>query len=1005
MRRWILLPVLALFTAGGAQAQALGRIQGTVTSETGQPVAGVNVLIQGTGLGILTGTDGRYAIADVPAGSHEVRASLIGYGDVRRQVTVASGQTVTADFRLETRAVQLEGIVATGYGTQERRYLTGAVSSVRAQQIREIPTPNVMQSIQGRLPGVDIVSANYRPGAAMNVRIRGVRSMLATNEPLFVLDGIPMAGGIEDLNPANIESIEVLKDASATATYGARGANGVILITTRGGGAGLKTDFTYDAYYGFQRPINLVDMMTGPEFAEYKREAWRAAGRTDDDAAVFNSQELYALRNGLSTDWQREILRTGHQQNHQFGITGISGNTRFALSANFFGQDGITITQGFDRYSGAMSIDHTSGRLRVGLTANLSRSEAEIGQGDGLWGEALANNPLGQPYDTLGNGTLQFRPTSDPLRVNPLLQAEEWVQEQTRNRLFGSVFTELKLLEGLNWRMNFGPDLQDRVTGQFRGLFTTGTGGSFRDAFRREEETFAYTLDNLLQLNRDFGESHHLESTLLYSIQKERYEDTRAEARNLPYDHQLWYNLGSGETLPPSSTLREWALQSFMGRVNYALQSRYLVTLTGRFDGSSRLAEGNKWAFFPSIGLGWQLGDEPFMQSLGFISSMKLRGSYGKTGNTGIDPYQTQGTLTRTRYNFGGSPAFGFRPGAIANPELEWEKTSQYDVGLEFGVFNNRVTATVDLYRAETDDLLMLRTLPPTSGFSNVVQNIGKTRNSGIELQLSSINLNNWKGLSWTTDMNWTHNKNEIVRLGEPFADSLDDVLNRWFIGQPIHVGGNDNNRQDRLRAVFFDYKFLGIWQLNEAEEAARFGRVPGEIKVADLNNDGVINADDRMIIGSTYPKWTGSIYNRFTWKSFDLSALATARVGYMLNDAFGTTNNNLYGRYGNLSVDYWTPDNPSNTNPRPSAGREDPPFNSSRAYRTGSHTRIRNITLGYALPQSLTSRIGASSLRIYGAAQEPFVFTSYYGYDPENGDFGSPPSYRTLLIGTNLTF
>ena len=988
----IALTLFVLSANHGFALQA-GRIAGTVTSDAGKPLAGATVTVSEARLGVLTDRDGRFVITGVPSGSHRVSVSLIGYSPANRTVAVEAGQNVALDFQLSTAAIQLAEIVITGYGRQYRRDVTGAIGSVRGAELRQVPTSDPLKAMQGRLAGVDIVNAGYRPGAPMNIRIRGVRSMVATNEPLVVVDGIPITGGIEDFNPANIESIEVLKDASATAVYGARGANGVVLITTRGA-TEEGTRFTYHTYVGTQRPIHLVDMMTGPEFAEYKREAWRAAGKPTADSLVFTPQELASLRAGTWTDWQRAILRRGLQQNHQLDMSGLTGNTRFSFSGNLFDQRGITINQDFERATGTLSLDHTAGRVRLGITATAARSTNEIGRNDGLWDEALLNNPLGMPYDS--NGVLQWRPTPDPLRVNPLSEADGWKRTVTHNRIFASLFSELQLLDGLQWRVHFGPDISDRIDGEFHGPYTTARSGTLAEASRTEEETYGYTLDNLLQFIRQ-NDNGRLDATLLYSIQEERFERMRAAAQNLPYDQQLWYNLGTGEVRSDvQSDLREWALQSLMGRVHYKLFDKYLVTVTGRFDGSSRLADGNKWAFFPSIGIGWHASEERFIRDLGVFSSLKLRGSYGRTGNTGINPYQTEGSLDRTRYNFGNTGAFGYRPGQIPNPDLEWEKTDQLDVGVDFGVLNNRISGSIDYYRQHTTDLLMLRQLPFTSGFTQTLQNIGATRNNGLEVELSTVLLDGWNGVRWLTSLNASHNHNEIESL---YGLRQDDPGNSWFIDQPINISS------DPLRRVFYDVRFAGIWQESEAAEAARYGQKPGDIKVADINGDGVINADDRVIVGNTYPKWTAGLSSNVSWRQFNLSLHATARLGYTLFDAFSTRHSGLYGRYNNMAVDYWTPANPTNAAPRPNNGREDPLYASSRAYRSGSHVRVRSVSLGYAVPRNWLSGLGAQAIRIYATAQEPVVFTTYRGYDPESGDYATPPSYRTLLVGASVSF
>ena len=1024
MRRSILPLFLATFVAGSASAQNPGRITGTVGSAGGRALSGASVTIVGTSQNTVAGSDGTYTLVVLP-GTYQLQARLLGYAPVTQEVTVAAGETVTADFQLTIAPIQLEGIVVVGYGTQERRDVTGSIGTVDIEKIQDVPTNDAMKAVQGRIAGVDVVNSNYRPGAPMNVRIRGVRSMVATNEPLYVIDGIPISGGIEDFDPSNIKSIEVLKDASATAIYGSRGANGVVLITTTGAERVQGTTFTYDMYVGSQQAINLVDMMNAYEFSRVKNEAWLAAGRDTSDASLYTPYEQITIDsvraclaaggtpdNCPSSNWQNLVVQDGFQQNHQFAINSASENTRLSATANYFDQTGLTPGQGYKRYGGTLSFEHNVGRLRIGVSAVGTRSVSDINAGNGIWGLSLNNSPLGQPYDSLGN--LEWKPTPDPLLVNPLVQNEQFLRTVTRDRYFGSVFTEFELLEGLTWRLNFGPDVAAQVDGEFHGPHTTVRNGTLADASRIESHSFAYTLDNLLTLNRQFGGQHRINVTGLYSIQKSRTEGTTAAAANLPYDQQLWYNLGTGEIRSNvQSNLTEWALRSYMARVNYSLADRYMLTLTGRWDGSSRLAEGNKWAFFPSVGLGWQLGDEQFIRNMGFFSALKLRASYGLTGNTGINPYQTQGSVTQTRYNFGAGSANGYRPGEIPNPELAWEKTKQFDVGIDFGVLDNRLSASVDYYRQNTSDLLMRRQLPPTSGFTSTLQNIGETMNRGWELTLSAVPVDG--AVRWTLDFNAANNHNEIVSL---YGDTLDDVGNLWFIGQPVNfyyynVANNSGTGQDALRAVYYDYEFDGIWQTQDSALAASFGQRPGEIRVVDQNGDGQINADDRVLNGNSYPKWIGSLYNRVTWKWLDVSALLSFRTGYTLFDEFGVANARLDGRYNDLDVQYWSvgrcanaPTDPTcNENPRPNSGREAPTYSTTRGYTSGSHARVRNITVGVTLPESWVSIFRAKHVRIYGAAQEPFVFTDYHGYDPEGGTAGSPPSYRTFVFGANVGF
>ncbi|MDB4882327.1 MAG: TonB-dependent outer membrane protein SusC/RagA, partial [Gemmatimonadetes bacterium] len=962
----------------------------------------------GTQLTVTSNPQGRYTIAGIAPGSYRLRASAIGYTPVIvDSIPVRAGQTASADIALKHQTVELEKVVVVGYGTLAKRDVTGAVGSVSADQIKQIPTTNAIDAIKGRVAGVDIVSSGYKPGDGVRVRIRGQRSLKASNDPLYVLDGIPMAGGIGDLNPTDIESIEVLKDASATAIYGSRGANGVVLVTSKRGVAG-NTRTTYDTYAGAQT-VNRQVAVFGPEqYANYKREAYRNSNTSpglykcagvisqsicpEGDALTFYSQELDAMKAGTFTDWQDLITRQGSQVSHQLSVTGGNDRSQFAVSGNLLKQTGITLSQNYDRKSMRVNFEgQARTRFRAGGSALLVRSLQNLGRGDGLYGEALADTPLSVPYDSLGN--VVFKPTPDAQRDNPLSDVNNWLNDNLRNRVFGTLFASVNLLDGLDYRVNFGPDLTFQRNGTFIGSQTQSKQGAGSDASMRDQKTFDYTLDNLLTYKKALGTAHKVDATLLYSIEKQTFEENFGMSQNLPYESAQYYNLGAGSVVAGiSSQISQWALQSYMARLNYTLLDRYLLTLTTRVDGSSRLAEGNKYATFPSVALGWRVIDDALNQKLGPLSSLKLRGSYGTTGNTSVDPYQTQGNLLKTPYAYGTTAAFGFRPFTLPNAELKWERTATFDAGADFGLIDGRLTGTFDYYRANTTDLLMDRQLPPSTGYSSITQNVGATRNTGVELALSAITLDGWHGLRWTNDVTWSKNKNEIVSLN---GGKVDDPGNVWFIGQPIN-GGNNN--------VWYDYKFDGIWQTSEAATAATFGRKPGEIKIVDVNGDGKFNASDKTILGNTYPTWSGSLSSRVDFKGFDFSVQAITRRGFMIrNDLLrGAT---LAGRYNSIAENFWTPDNPSNSTPRPDKNTENPYFSDARGYEDGSFLKIRNITLGGNVPARLIQRIGAQSMRIYVTAQDPFMFTNATVLDPEGQTGSGVPSYRTLLLGGSFGF
>ncbi|HEX6041899.1 TonB-dependent receptor [Longimicrobium sp.] len=1013
MRRWILpLAACLLLFAGNARAQSTGQISGTVTEPDGGPVAGATVAIAALSRTVVTNEQGRYALANVPAGTHTVMASRIGRASVTRQVTVAAGQTATANFTLAETALVLDEVVAIGYGTATRAEVTGAVSSIRSEDIAQVVAPNPIDALKGRVPGVDITLNSPEPGATARVRIRGARSISASNDPLFVVDGIPIQGDLRDIDQNSIETIDVLKDASAVAVYGSRGANGVVLITTKRGRSG-PTRFSYSTAIGQSRLLEPVDLMNAEEFVEMRREVARAGGTYNcpagtacaaGDSAILDPLSWANYRAGVDTDWQGEILREGNLQNHELSMAGGGENTQFRVGAGWVDQEGITLGQGFDARRGSVSLTHNSGRLNLQASVQGSRTFREVGVGARLWDEALFNSPLGRAVNE--DGTRPFRPTGDDLRVNPVLEGENNIRELTRTNFLGTFSGTLELMDGVSLVSSFGPQISTETDGSFVGTLTRSNAGTtLPRAFVDVERRQSYTWSTYLQLDRALGNDHRVQGTFLYEQANVRTEFDSLGANDLPYSHQLWYNLrtGSGATVVNSS-LAEFSLQSLMGRVNYTLRDRYALTLTGRLDGSSVLAPGNKSAFFPAAAFMWRVSEEPFMEGVGFVDDVKLRLSVGRTGNSAIAPYQTQGQLSQQSYTFGTQlVVIGFAPGSIPNRELRWETTDKYNAGLDFTVLGSRVRGTLDVYRENTHDLLLQRALPPTTGYQSVLQNVGSTTNAGVELGISTTNVDGWHGLTWETDFNVSTNRNRITALQ---AGSYFDVGSGRWVNAPINVN--------------YDYEYVGVWQTPDSAMARQMcGCKPGDIRVADTNGDGVLNSDDRMFVGNHYnfPSWQGSLNNRFAYAGFDLSVLATGRWGYTVRNGFVEAYTNLQGRFNGRAVDYWTPSNPTNANPRPNAGGRGT-YGASSYFQDGSHIRIRDITLGYRLPESLVGRMGGQGMRVYVRAQDPFIYApDFEGWDPESGfnigdgnqTFSQPdvggPAYRTFFLGADLTF
>ncbi|RYC71176.1 SusC/RagA family TonB-linked outer membrane protein [Spirosoma sordidisoli] len=972
-----------------------------LSTDDNNPLPGVNVAVKGTNRGTTTDAEGNYRIG-VPAGGTVLVFSSVGF--ISQEVTIGNQATINLSLKTDDRS--LNEVVVVGYGTQKKSQLTGAISSVSAKEIAELPITNARQALQGRAAGVDVIQNGSKPGAGVTVRIRARRSINASNDPLYVLDGIPLAGNIDDVNPNDIAGMEVLKDASATAIYGSRGANGVVIVTTKRGKPG-GTVVAYDGYYGTSTSLGTIDVMDGPQFAEYKRESRRAVNAYTTDAALFEPIELDGIAKNRTTDYQSYLLRQGSIQSHNVSVLGGSEKTQFGLSVGYFNEKGIIYNQDFTRYNFRLAIDHQiSKKIRVGLTS-LGAYGLQNGENFNPYGGALQENPLGKPYDD--NGNLIFLPTSDGLRTNPIAEIIPGAQIDLvkRIRMFNSLYGEWNIIDGLKYRVNFGPDFTNRRVGRFVGSQTNARRGGDPTGFTGYNYQFNYTLENILSYQKTLADVHNLNITALHSLQRDDVEEGTMSVTGIPAETQQYFNLGQATIINGIGTnLTQWTLNSYMGRINYDYNDKYLLTLTARADGSSRFGVNNKYGFFPSAAVGWNLSNESFLKSSTWVDLLKLRVSYGSTGNTAINPYQTQTLLTRTTYAFGSTPAYGYRPNSIGNPDLKWETTTTGNIGLDFSLYRGRVSGTIEVYRANTRDLLLSDQLPFTSGYGSVLRNVGKTRTEGVEVTLSTVNVSTAGGFRWTTDIQWARNRESIVEL---FNGKVDDIGNARFIGQPL--------------TAYFDYKKIGIWQLGEESAAASFGRKVGEIKVEDNNGraadgtltgkpDGKINADDRVIIGSQVPEFTAGMTNRFSFKGFDLSFFLFARVGSTIRSGFHTSFNSLAGRYNNLDVDYWTPNNPTNEFPRPNQSQEAPVFQSTLQYFSGSFLKVRNINIGYNIPESVTKRLRMSSLRVFASAQQPFIFSEYRskykGIDNESFDSvneSQTPAVKQFTFGINAKF
>ena len=1002
--------VLVQNEAKGNEAHAIQQteksIRGAVKDKNGEPIIGANVVVKGTTNGTITDIDGQYTLNGV-SDKDILTISYIGY--IAKDVPVKGQLNINILLEEDTQA--LDEVVVVGYGTVKKRDLTGSVASVSAEKITQVAVSNPALALQGRVPGVLVEQTDFAPGSSPKIRVRGNRSFNASNDPLYVVDGMPLTTGLDAINPSDIESIDVLKDASATAIYGARGANGVIIVTTKKGKEG-RIQVDYNGYVGVQSIAKKLDLMNGAEWVESLREAYRMTGvyksdtpSKEEDAQLPRlSADPYALESVLmaydengnydpskvrSYDWMDKTLHTGIVHNHDLNVRGGSEKTQYSISASYHYNDGVVRQRDYEKYTVRLNLDQQIGSfLKAGLQTQYMHSLAN--KDVGAYSNSLNSYPVAYPYDE--NGDFIINPGGDAWIYNPLMNLKNAIIQQKIDRYMGSYYLEAKIWDGLKFRSNLGTDFRQVQDLDFKGSLTTQNKGGLSTASNKGNKSYLFTLENMLMYAKEFNKDHNLNVTLLQSIQRYQEDSYGVEVKDLPYEYQHFWNLGSAaEISKVESNYKKWTLASFMGRINYNFKDRYLLTVSARYDGSSRLAEGHKWVLFPSAAFAWRIMDEPFMPEFDALSNLKLRIGWGRTGNSAVDPYQTMGGLKLQNYIFGSSNAIGFYPNMMRNPYLTWETTDQTNIGLDFGFFNNRLSGTIDLYLQKTHDLLMERQLPVVSGYESVMTNIGKTQNKGIEIALSSVNFESQKGFNWTTDLMLYANKEEIVEL---YNGKKDDIGNKWFIGHPIEV--------------HYDYKFDRIWQDTPEDHAEmeKFNKngaqfEPGKVKVVDQNGDYKITAEDRVILGNERPKLVVSLNNNFSYKGFDLSLLLNGEFGKKISYSPPL---GLNGRENYIKVDYWTPSNPNGKYPRPDASKT-PQYLGTINYYNGSYLRVENITLGYTIPSLLTKKALIERLRVYTSVQNPVVFTSFPGIDPEGARGNQYPSVRNFMFGVNVSF
>ncbi|HEX2094693.1 MAG TPA: TonB-dependent receptor [Longimicrobiaceae bacterium] len=1060
--RWTtsLLCLLAFtLLPAGAFAQAGGRITGTVTGgEPARPLAGAAVTVVGTQLRTVTGADGQFTLANVPAGQHRVRASLIGYASVELPVAVTAGAAATVNFTLQAEALQLEGIVAVGYGTQRRRDLTGAVASVNTQAIENKPITSIEQMLEGTAPGVQVSTASSAPGGGISIRIRGGTSVSesVSNEPLYVIDGFPvevdyaadnnrLGGGrtagitvptnpLASLNPRDVESIEVLKDASATAIYGSRAANGVVLITTRRGQAGAPR-FNFEAFTGVQSVTKRYDLLNGPEFAQF----------ANDWAASQNLEPIYANPSAVeSTDWQDLIFRNAPVQSYQLSVSGgTTGDnaTRYAFSGGYFDQEGVVMGSDFQRLSIRLNLNQDiRGRLRLGTTLTGSRVATNFAPTDGALGgndmssvaaalQSIPTLPVRREDGSYSN-MLEDAPAALTVQdiMNPVAVLENMDDQLGDTRILTNTFAELDLAEGLKFRTSLGANLTHRKRDTYWPRETLRGEQVGGQAIRGRNESTSFLNENTLSFDRTFGELHSVNAVVGYTRQRQDNTSTSMLNENFLSDILDFEDIGSGNRsggpVVGSGSSRT-TMASYLGRVNYNLLGRYLFTLTGRRDGSSRFGPDRKWGFFPSGAIAWRASDEPFLRDVVAISDLKLRASYGLTGNAAISPYQSLATLGGRQASFGGTIVPGYRQTRLANEELGWETTYQFDAGVDIGLLDQLVTLTADYYNRRTEDLLMQIELPYETGFRNAFQNAGAVRNRGIELSLG-VNALRGDGQGsprWSNNFQYSRNRNVVLDLGGL------DVLRVRGISANFNFPGT-HVRVGHPIGVFYGYKTQGLFR--DSIEAARYpATLPnrrfqaGEARVLDLSGpdgkpDGVINELDLTVIGDPNPDYNLGWSSTFAWRGFELTSLLSGSFGAdVLNlnlirvESGAPSTNITRDRF----YDRWTPENPDAKYPRIGVASQSIGSNYvDTMLEDGSYLRLSNLSLAYNLPSRWVGRRGFRDARVYLTGSNLYTWTRYSGYNPDVSsmgvgnvnrgvDVGAYPLARTVTVGFNVGY
>ena len=1002
--------------------QATGRV-----ADSQGPLIGATVMEKGTNNGTVTDFNGNFSL-NVKSGATLV-ISYVGY----ETQEVKAGENLNVILAEDGHLVN--EVVVIGYGTQRREAVTGSVANIGGEKLNQIAATNAAQALQGRVAGVLMTQTGSKPGDEMQIRIRGQRSLSASNDPLIVLDGIPFMGKLSDINPADIKSMDILKDASATAIYGSRGANGVIIITTTKGNQGAPAKVSYNGYVSFKKVFHKYPMMDGPTYSKFRKYAGKYVNSADES-------------DDINTDWQDLYYKTGIGHSHDVSVTGGTNGGSYSFGGGYYHDESVVPTEQYNRISLRGNFDQKVGKFfRFGLSTNTSYRKNE-GRND--LGNVLSQTPISSPYDENGNIkrfiALQTDDKSVLIRENAESFGDLWVDETKGIGTYNTLFAEVQCpwIEGLSYRINVGLNFRNSKNGNFIG---TGVLNKDENAVNgggiNENQTYNWTVENLITFDRTFAEKHNINVVGMYSAEQTTFEQTGASAQELPSDLFMYYALDKALGQANLTGYNYWqsGLISWMGRVMYSYDNKYMLSAALRSDGSSRLAEGHKWHTYPAVSAGWNIAREEFMESTkSWLDNLKLRVGYGETSNQAISPYSTLGGLAIRNYNFGDTNSAGYYVNALPNHDLGWEYSKTWNFGLDFSLFNGRLSGSFEYYIQKTSDILLNVTMPSTSGVSGYTGNIGKTQNKGWELSLNGVIIDNKNGWNWEAGINLYQNRNKLTEL----ASGQDrDEGNRWFVGYPIDV--------------IYDYEYDGLWNAEDVyevtladgtkttnfeilEPGGNLGMIKVKYNDDVLDANGVptrkIGADDRRI-QSMEPDLLGGFNSTVTYKNFDFTVIGAFQIGGKVISAIHSSNgylNMLTGRRGQLDVDYWTEENTGAKYPKPAgAGDTDnAKYGSTMGYFDAGYLKVRAITLGYDFAQLKPVKdLGISRLRLYATIQNPFVLFSPYtnecGLDPETNSWAyqntavpidgytgkhqmpiigyNTPATRNFMFGVNVTF